>query len=339
MQWRRDEEILDEQGHKRTQTIWYRRDYLRDVIVEFEPLVVAENAGAVHDYKPRLPLRPHRWGLLPLVWVRPEGADPGDLDGDPLISPQFMTMAEAADYTASRRDTAYGYNAFPRMAITDGKLEGEFQSNPKEGTNRDFAAGDPGAMLRIESRRQGNASIALLETTGAAIEKGIEHGNQLRKDASQLSGIQEIGREDGAGALSGTAVQRLQEPTTAVVKAFRSVVEDAWGLLWEKLSSVTGRHAGTALDWLWPPVITPTAEDMQLIAAALIVARSGPFITHKTAAIMFGTAMGLDDPEAEWRAIEEEGPALPSLTAPGLNTPKDPADDDEDEDEDDDDEG
>jgi hypothetical protein len=325
MQWRRDEEILDGQGHKRTVSTWFRRDYLADVIIDYDSITVEESASTLQVWKAE-PLKPHRWGLIPFVWMVPDGTEPGELDGEPMIGRQFMSMAKAADYTASKRDTAYSYNAFPRLGITDGKLEGEFQANPREGTNRDFAAGDPGAFLRIESRRQGtNASVQLLETTGAAIEKGIEHGTQLRKEASQLSGIQEIGRQDGAGAMSGTAVQRLQEPTVAVVKAYRSPIEEGWNLLWRKLSEVTGKHKGTALSWLWPAVLTMTAEDVQLWAQALLVARGGPFITQKTATLMFGTAIGLEDPEAEWAAIEEEGPMMDTSKPPGQKPP--PADD------------
>lgn len=305
-QWRNDEEVIGKSGDKTTRTTWHRRDYLRDVIIDYEPLVFDDAAAMLAEFKPTLPLRPHKWGVVPFAWMRPDGTPPGDLDGPAMITPQFMSVARAADYTATMRDTAYAYNAFPRLALVDAKLEGEFQANPKDGTNRDFAAGDPGAFLRIESRRQGTADVKVLETTGAAIDKGLAHGDRLRKDAVHLSGVQDIDEDENDGALSGTAVQRKQEPTVATVEAYRSTLEDGIDLVWWKLRRAIGSARDTQVSFLWPSPLTQTSDDAESWGRALVGAKAGGLVSHKTAVKKFAAVIGVEDAEAEFEAIQAE---------------------------------
>jgi hypothetical protein len=283
---------------------WHRRDYLRDVIIEYQPITIEAGDDSMKKFKPVLPLDPHGWGVVPFAWMRPDGTPPGDLDGPALITPQFMSVARAADYSATMRDTAYAYNAFPRIALVDADLNAK--GGPPGQTQHDFASGDPGAFMSVKSGRQGNGDVKLLETTGAAIDKGLSHGDQLRKDGANLSGVHDLAEDENAGAMSGTAVQRRQEPTVATVQEYRAVIVDGLNLVWWKLRRVVGGRQDTKVVFTWPAALTQTAEDATMWAQALVGAHSGGLISHETAVKKFAGVIGTEDAEAELERINEE---------------------------------
>jgi hypothetical protein len=336
-QWRVDEEILGEDGTKKTVITWRRRDYLPDVIIEYRPIVIRASDEKVKEWE-ALPLEPHHEGMVRFVWWRPEGTEPGQLDGTPLIGDIEMGISKQADYAETQRGSAYDYTAFPRMAVIDGKLEGEFQGNPRDSTKRNFSAGDPGALFRVKSQGAGvTASVQLLETSGEAIDKGILHAEKIRRDMGRVTSVEDLDR-DQAGAMSGTAVQRLQEPLTAVVTQYRSDVERHIQMLWDKISDSTGQ-ARTVLLFSWPAVLTLTAEDLTAWATGYTVARGSKLLSHRTAVIEFATKIGVEDPEAEWEAIEGEGDMMDTSTPMGGGDPDDPDDADDADEEDDPDNG
>lgn len=313
-QWRVDEEIMV--GHRMETVItWYRRDYLPDFTVDFEPIRVRQVDEEVKDWKP-LPFEPHDFGVVPFVWIRPEGTQPGDLDGPSIINEQVLSLAKAADYSESFRQSAYEYNAFPRIWMHDTKLIDEFGSRPDGQTNRTVPIGDPGAFLRTKSSStsgDGSASrVELLESEGDIIQKGIDHSAKLRENADRLTGLREFDRSMSLGALSGTALQRLMAPKIAVIKSYRTVIEDSLSLLWTKISIATGMGVGTRLSFSWPRIIEVSADDALAWAQTYTSMIESGLISRETAAKQMATLLSLED---EMKDIDLPDPTPEDLSS------------------------
>lgn len=333
-EWRRDEEVKREH-HTETVITWFRRDYLPNMTIEYEPIVVKDSDQQVRGWEPVLPLVPHDFNVVPFVWMRPEGTRPGDMDGPALITRQFLTVATAADYSEAFRHSAYEYNAFPHISMHDAKLIDEFNANPEGRTNRNQPLGDPGHIVRTAtSGKDGSSSgIKLLETDGNAIKVGLEHSAKLRDHADRLTGLREFDQSEAAGALSGAALERMAAPRIAVIKAYRSIIVDTLNLLWKKALFALKKTADPELDIVWPQVLPLSAEDAAQWATVYTALLAGGLITQATAVTRMLGMLGVLDIEAEITQLEKEAKEEPKLPPAPPGTGDDPPDDDDDDEE------
>ena len=336
-EWRRDEEVRREH-HTETVITWFRRDYLPNVTIEYEPIVVHDSDQQVRGWEPVLPLEPHEFGVVPFVWMRPEGTRPGDMDGPALINRQFLSVAKAADYSEAFRQSAYEYNAFPRISLHDAKLIDEFSANPEGRTNRNVPLGDPGALLRTATSGKDGSSPGpkLMETNGSAIKVGLDHSAKLRDHADRLSGLREFDQSEAAGALSGVALERMAAPRIAVIKSYRGIVGDTWQLLWEKALFALGKPTADAeLLIVWPRVLELSAEDALSWATLFTALRAGGLMTLKTAVTRMQTLLGVPAADIEAELVELEKEAEEAVPPPPPPNPGDGNDDGNDDDGDD----
>jgi hypothetical protein len=93
--------------------------------------------------------------------------------------------------------------------------------------------------------------------------------------------VHDLAEDENAGAMSGTAVQRRQEPTVATVQEYRAVIVDGVNLVWWKLRKVVKGGQDTKVVFTWPAALTQTAEDATMWAQALVGAHSGGLISHE----------------------------------------------------------
>jgi hypothetical protein len=322
-QWRVDEEILD--GHvEKTVITWFRRDYHPNMTVEFEPIEVKSATQKVLDWKPVRGDEPHNFGVVPFVWMRPEGTVPGDTEGPGLVTPQLLTMAEASDYSESFRQGAYEYNAFPRVNLHDSKLLDEHNASADGRTNRNFPMGDPGAFLRTKTSSASGAStgtVSLMETTGEAISKGIDHSGKLREHVDRHTGIREFDRTFSVAVLSGTALERLLQPKIAVITNYRSVIEENTNLLWQKINIAQGGGGDPGkLVFTWPRIIEISSDDAQKWVTTMAQAVNEGLTTREAAIKKTNALLGIEGVEAIQAALanfdsEREAKALALATA------------------------
>lgn len=327
-QWRHDEEVMRDH-HKETVITVFRRDYMSHVTIEYEPIVVNQGDQQVSGWKPVLPLKPHDFGIVPFVWMRPEGTAPGEMEGPATITRQFITVAKAADYAESFRHSAFEYNAFPRVHLHDVKLLDEFNANPEGRTNRNVPIGDPGMFLRTSTSGKSGVpgTVKLMETSGAAIRVGIEHSAKLRDHADRLSGLREFDQSEAAGTLSGVALERMAAPRIAVIQAFRRMAADAVQLLWQKALIALGKSASPELDIVWPRPLELSAEDANAWATVYTALRQGGLITLETAVTRMLGLLGVQNIKDEIAKLEKEAEKAPPRPPAGGN---DGDDDDED---------
>ncbi len=334
-QWRRDEEVMRDH-HKETVITVFRRDYLPHVTIDYEPIVVNQGDQQVSGWKPVLPLEPHGFGVVPFVWMRPEGTAPGEMEGPATITRQFITVAKAADYAESFRHSAFEYNAFPRIHLHDVKLLDEFNASPEGRTNRNVPLGDPGVFLRTSTSGKSGSpgSVNLLETSGTAIRVGIEHSAKLRDHADRLSGLREFDQSEAAGAMSGVALERMAAPRIAVIQSFRKIVADAVQLLWQKALIALGKSGSPELDIVWPRPLELSAEDANAWATVYTALRAGGLITLETAVTRMLGLLGVQNIPDEITKLEAEAAALPPPPMPGGNEDDNDDGDGDDEEED-----
>lgn len=322
-------------GSTATKTKHYRRrvDYLPHAIIAYEDVPVDEhNVDVPPAWKP-LPVRPHNWGVVPIAWARSRGARPGESEGPSLITSAVESLARAMDYAESMKHDAVKLVAWPQLAEIDldnivdrinaeNSLDGRVAATPSS----------PAAVLRYRSRIGMKGDVKILETTGSGIEAARKHVDDLRGHADRVTGVLEHDQSEAAGALSGTALERMLEPTIARVNAYRAALGAMLVTLAKKIGVVMREDASKA-SVRWPRVVAMTPADLQAAAQALSTAAGGAaVISQKTAVELFAKLAELPDAEDELARLEEDADtamqrareALASKPAPGKGKPEEP---------------
>ena len=310
-QWQAAEEDREREGTPKGSTEWHRRDYLPDAIVEYEPQIVLDQADRMPaEWLPK-PVEPHGWGVLPIVWVRSRGAEPGELEGPAFYTPSAVSLAVDADYTASMEGDSTRYNCSPLLALLDLVDRARQEGNIAGIAGADEVDTGPKAVLELSSARDKTGRIELVETTGAAAEAARELVSRRATQLARATGMLEHDQSEAAGTLSGAALERMLEPVIARVEAYRGELTEGIQLLVAKLARamhVDGElpTADISASLTWPRVIAMTAQDAQEWSTALGAATGAGILSTETATRVLATQLELDDPEAEVELVRAE---------------------------------
>jgi hypothetical protein len=299
-------EVATSAGGAQTKTSkrWRRRDYLPDAIVEYEDVEVQSSTQAPVDWVAK-PLEPHKWGVVPLVWMTPRGTRAGATDGPSLLSGPVQSIIEAIDRTMSLKDSSVALNCSPPLVTIDvaDRRTRLLIEQDLAGQN-DPSPADAGAVYNFESIGE-HPSVMLLEVSGTAAKSAEEHLADLDAMLDRATGVVEYDQSEAGGALSGVALERMLEPTIARVNAYRSRIGPQLVRLAQKLAKALG-WADLDVSVQWPAVVGRTAADVLASAQAFTAATGAPVMSTETGARLFAGDAGLDDPEVEARRVVEE---------------------------------
>lgn len=306
-EWRYDEEVaaVASGAPRETRSTRRRRDYLPNVIVEYEPVEITEATNLAPEWKPAGKPRPHNWGVVPIVWARAPMARAGFTEGPSFISPEVESLARAADYTKSLANDSVKSIAWPKLALID--LKDRVQE-----LNREFGVATPAPssssaeVLELRSsggQFQGKAQI--LEPTGDGPKLASDHIAKLQHHVDRLTGLVDFDQGKAAGTLSGVALERMMEPLVSTVSEYRVPIGDAITLLLRKVALVQRKVVEPVLRW--PRVITVTPTDLLAAAQALSAATGGQAVVSRdTAARIFAQLAEISDVDAEVAALDAD---------------------------------
>jgi hypothetical protein len=332
--WLRHEYVYHDEGAEsagaKGKVSWRRRvDYGPTMTVYWEDVQVYEKTDRAPPWKVSEVLY-HGWGVVPVAWARTPDAEDGEPEGPSLITEAFRSIAEAADRALTRKDESVGIVSNPKAYTIDlGDLVANI--NTERGLPSGWRASSA-EVLSFESLGEKEGKIGLLEPTGKGPEAAKAHFDDLVAQASRVSRVIAHDPQQVAGVQSGAALERMMEPTIQRVGTYRMAVED----LVERFIAIAARVLGRPAPkvWIqWPPIIRPTASDIQALAQALSTASGGAaLISHDTAIRFFAAMAGIEDPDAEVKAVTKEADAAleaarqaMKLRAKAPAKPKDPA--------------
>lgn len=289
-------------GAKKKVRWWRRVDYGPTVTVLYEDVQVYETSQVVPQWRVAEVIQ-HGWGVVPVAWARSADAEEGEPDGPSLVTEALRSIAEAADRALTRKDESVATVSNPKGYTID--LEDLVANvNLERGLPAGWRASST-EVLHFQSTGEKEGKIGLLEPTGKGPESAKAHFDDLVSQADRVSRVLTHDPQRVAGVQSGTALERMMEPTIQRVGTLRTPVEE----LLKTWISIAARGLGKEPPevWIqWPPIIRPTVTDIQTLATALSAALSNQLISHDTAVRLFATMAGIDDPDAEVEAVLKE---------------------------------
>jgi hypothetical protein len=293
---------------KRDVIVWHRRDYTVDAIVEYEPVVIQEGVELLPSFKP-LPVEPHEWCIVPLVWLKSRGGRRGAREGASVYTPGVQTLTAAADRSASFWSQASHVSGSPTLLerdVGDDVRDARMLADDPNASD-DIAVG-PKSVLRYMSQGP-SPDVSFLEISGegpAALDKNAQGLTSL---AYETAGVVRHDPERIKGVLSGVAMERMEGPTVARAQGYRAILGRGWRLLGGKLA-VAMQAEGEPVDseafeisLRWPRVFKVTAADIQAWASALAIAIQAGEISRETAIGIMASLLETEDAEEEARRI------------------------------------
>lgn len=326
-EWPTDEAAADGgQTQTTDRRIWRRRDYLPDAIVEYEPVEVASSTQARPAFVP-LPVEPHMWGVVPLVWLAAPGARAGEVDGPSFLSEPLLSIAAAVDYTRSREGDAVALNCAPLLTLRDVERRGA-HAETITGPGPSEVPTDAGAVLELESTGIGGVTgeASLLEMSGEAPKAARDHADSLLDAAASLTGIVRHDPADAGVVQSGLSRRIMLEPTIKTVGAYRAVMGRGLRRFVQVLVKVL--RARGVLDGdvdgsiEWPEQVSLTAADLLAAAQALTTASGGPVLSQQSAVRLFAQWAEIEDPAGELARVEDDGAAALAAFRDRMPAPK-----------------
>lgn len=288
--------------------VWHRRDYTTTAIIEYKPVVVQEGVELLPSFVPK-PVEPHGWGVVPIQWAKARGGRRGSTEGDSIYSEALQSLSAAADRSASFWTQAAHVSGSPTLIEID--VQDDVQDalmladSPKAS---ELVAVGPKSVLRYSTAGTkpdvrfleigGAGPAALQENTDKLVDLAYETARVARHDPDRLKGV-----------LSGTALERLNEPTVALAQGYRAILGRAWRLLASKLAvamQAEGEPVNAAefdISLRWPRVYKLTAADLQQWAQALALAIQAGTVSRETAIGIMASTLDIEDAEAEVETI------------------------------------
>lgn len=323
-EWVRDEEVAERDGGQARQTVrWrYRRDYLPNVIVQYQPVRVEADTIKAPTFEPVRPYRPHNWGVVPVAWGRSPYAKPGDTEGPSFLSPPVQTCARKSDYVESQAGDSVAKIAFPQLALIDlkDKIQALDESLGTLQTVRPMASGS-GYVLEFKSTGQTRGEVRVLEINGEGPRIAAEYVERLKRRIEQVTGLVDFDQSESAGTLSGVALERVMAPLLQTVGEWQVAVGEFDKMLLRKVAAIQGVEVKPRIKW--PRVIDTTPQDLTAAAQALTTATGGQAVmSQETAVKVFARLAEVDDVDAEVAAVGQEADeamarARESLSATG----------------------
>lgn len=281
-----------------------RRDYFPTVTLEYEDIRLGRDTVRVGAWKLDERPRPHNWGVVPVAWARSPRARPDVPDGPSFLTPHLISLDEAADYAASRKDDSVDAIAWPQEYGIDVQ-DADFAALDEAG-RKDHNVGSSLAIRSFESTGQHQGQVGVFEISGSGPKSAEEHISDLSRHAERVSGVLGHDPERVKGALSGTAMERMEAPTVSTVNAWRRSVASLIYRLAYKAAKISGEAEPAGLTVAWGDIFAATAEDITAWAGALTSASGGPVMSRETAVMRFAAVAGIEDPESEVKRMESD---------------------------------
>jgi hypothetical protein len=303
-------------GAVRKRWYWYRRviDAQRDVVFREVPVIPGRAPEWVEDPEKTVE---HRLGFCPVDWWRtmPDCADA--IDGQAVIDPQVYPLLDAVNYTLSQRDKAVNYGCNPQP-IRTGVDEAD-----RDALNK--------APENIWDLPQG-ADFKFAEIAGPGVQRATEHVQDLARRFLEAVRVVLMDPQALTGDISGRVLELIHTQMIALASDLRAELGDEGycGLLALALRLVAtlvqrgedvwipgARAAGKLLvesqlagPWLdppialaWPAWFAPSAQEQQTRVQSVLSA-VGKLITDRTAVREVAEVFHVEDPDAEYEALE-----------------------------------
>jgi hypothetical protein len=321
-QWPIAQEASDQRTEhaREDKVIWHRRDYTTIAIVEYAPVAVSPGEDVPIDRFRVLPVEPHAWGVVPLVWLRARGASDGEPDGRSIYSPAVTSTTESADRSASFASQAAHVSGSPVLIEQDVEDREEDVKNAYPANDEDPAivGVGPKAVRRYRSEFEQKGEVDYLEMDGAGVEALETNARNLSQAARRAARVPELDPELLKGVLSGVALERLNEPAVARAGSYRALLQKGWKLLARKVAIVLEVES-PELSFRWPKVFPPTAQDVLDWGSALVpVVAARLYPRRRVVAKLAELLDDSGDPDEILAEVDEErgGTGPPITTEP-----------------------
>jgi len=284
--------------------VWRRRDYTSTAIIEYRPVIVEAGVDQLPSFTPE-PVSPHGWGVVPLVWAKARGARPADTEGASVLSPALQSLTAAADRSASFWTQAAHVSGSPTLIerdVTDDVRDALMLADSPKAS--DLVAVGPKSVLRYSTTGT-DPAVEFLEISGAGPAALKENTDTLVRLAYETARVTRHDPETVKGVISGTALERLNEPAVAQASGYRSILGRAWRILAGKLAiamDAEGEKVDSAafdISLRWPRIFRLTAADVQAWASALALAIQGGTLSRQTAISLLASVLDLEDADEE----------------------------------------
>lgn len=324
-EWRHDEEIAATTGGapRQTRSVRRRRDYLPNVIVDYEPVEILADTDTAPEWQVAGKPRPHGWGVVPIVWIRSPLARAGSSEGPSFITPEIESIAEAVDYTQSMANDSVRAIAWPKLALID--LKDRVQELNRElGVLAPKPSSSSAEVMELRSSGSVGGRVQILEPTGEGPKLAANHIAEMQRHVDRLTGLVDFDQAKASGTLSGVALERMMEPLVSTVSEYRGPIGDGLILLARKIGVVLKKPVSPTLRW--PRVISVTPSDLLAAAQALTAATGGQAVMSRdTAARIFAQLAEIADVGAEINALNADAEAALAAARAAMPDPAPPA--------------
>jgi hypothetical protein len=305
---------------------WIRVDYLPTVTIEYKPVEVRNGNTKPPVFEPIRPIVAHNKGVVPVVWMTPEGTRQGEFEGMSLLPPSVLKLSDRADYASSSADDANELNCHPLLVFVDLEHEG-FHDRVRAGsTDPGYVDTTAGAVLMMKSGGSENPGQALMLKPGSEeANASRKHIQRLERTVSRITGVPNYDPENIRGTLTGRAYEKLVEPFIFVVDSYKTPLGEALRQWIVKVAVFLGMEVPEKVNIEWAEVFTPTATDKELSARAWTMLNEGGVLSDEDVSRGAALDAGISDVDgAVRRAVaqrekdkEEEvrntpAPALPA---------------------------
>jgi hypothetical protein len=296
--------------------VWYRRDYTTTAIVEYSPVIVESGVEHTPSFTP-LPVEPHEWGVVPIQWAKSRGGRRGDTEGASMFSPALQSLTAAGDRSASFWTQAAHVSGSPTLVerdVTDDVRDALMlaMTTGDSAKASELIGAGPKSVLRYSTSGT-DPDVSFLEISGAGPAALADNTDKLVDLAYETARVSRHDPDRMKGVLSGTALERLNEPTVALAQGYRNILGRAWRLLASKLAVAMEKEGepGVSADAFdislrWPRVFRLTATDVQQWAQGLALAIQAGTVRRETAIGIMASVLDIEDAEEEARAILAE---------------------------------
>lgn len=279
-------------GRGKTREILHRRRWTPDEVVEYEPLPSEDVIDLLADDE-ELPWRVdeersrrHELGFVPVEWI-PNGEVQGDSDGRPIVTHTEWLIEDAVNYALSQALRGVEYNGEPWLAFLNTHMGDEAI---KRGAGR---------TLEIKGSTNGaGADAKLLEMSGAGQQTAVQLIMLLRQAFFEVAQIVVHDPQKFGGALSGTALMRLLQPTIMLIKGLRPLYGKHISRLLRKMwVAENGGSLADAPDItaVWPDIVHPTDDERSARVMAVGDAHDRNYITYQTAVEQVAGMFGVEN--------------------------------------------
>jgi hypothetical protein len=319
----------DERVGTETKRRWFawRRDYTPVAVIDYDTPEIRQDAHGAWTSIPEfreLSRWEHGLGFVPAEWFRTEELEHTP-DGWSLYE-LVLEVMEDFDYRWSQVSDALQYNLDPLLGLLG------------------FDPMDTGGVIK---RGKGNTlslprsvggetpDAKYIEMSGQALELAMKHLQELRTIALEAMRVVIQRHEDAAGAQSGVSLDKLYRPMISLIEGLRVEVGDAVRRLASKMLACADELRGdlryelpafdvAALDVEvdWPPVFTPTPEELAQEAQAYAGLVGAGVLSQETATERVAARLDIDDADREKERIaaereERAGEVVPAVPAAG----------------------